>query len=184
MHGYLRSYCRQCEGEICTIEACKSFQGLLQIQGSKEQLKVTSYHAKEAKKEFFMRINPRNPKEFWNACKMLSWSSTSIPASQMNGNVLSNLMMKRPSSSTHSLHHVSKIHSRLANEDFLNIECSDTFPEDFLCSDNQILDMLASLDITKSNDPDNISARMLKATATSLALSVAALTLFNLSLQL
>ena len=41
--------------------------------------------------------------------------------------------------------------------------------------------MLATLDVTKSNGPDNISARMLKATAASIAPSVTAL--FNLSLR-
>ena len=88
--------------------------------------------------------------------------------------------MKRLNSSIHSLFNNS--HSPLADEDFLDIECSDSFSEDSLCSEDQILDMLASLDVTKSNGPDNISARMLKVTATSLVPPLAAL--FNLSLQL
>ena len=143
--------------------------------------KVTTM-LKEAKKEFFMKINPRNPKEFWKACKMLSRSSTSIPALQMNGNVAKSNDEKAELLNTFFASCFNNSHSPLADEDFLNIECSDSFPEDFLCSEDQILDMLASLDVTKSNGPDNISARMLKATATSLAPSVAAL--FNLSLQL
>ena len=42
--------------------------------------------------------------------------------------------------------------------------------------------MLASLDVTKSSGPDDISARMLKATAASIAPSVTSL--FNISLKL
>ena len=48
--------------------------------------KVTTM-LKEAKKEFIRKINPLNPKEFWKACKMLSWSSTSIPTLQMGASI-------------------------------------------------------------------------------------------------
>jgi hypothetical protein len=143
--------------------------------------KVTAM-LKEAKKEFFMKINPRNPKEFWKACKMLSWASTSIPALQMNGNVAKSHDEKAELLNTFFASCFNNSHSPLTDEDFLNIQCPDSFPEDFLCSEDQILDMLASLDVTKSSGPGNISARMLKATAVSLAPSIIAL--FNLSLQL
>ena len=75
----------------------------------------------------------------------------------------------------------NKSHTPLTDEDFLNIQCPESFPEDFLCKEDQISDMLATLDVTKSNGPDNISARMLKATAASITPSVTAL--FNLSLR-
>ena len=47
---------------------------------------------------------------------------------------------------------------------------------------DHVYDLLVSLNISKSNGPDDISARMLKATAASIAPSVASL--FNLSLKL
>ena len=51
-----------------------------------------------------------------------------------------------------------------------------------LCNQDEIADLLASLDTTKSNGPDGISARMLKFTAYSIAPAVTIL--FNLSLKL
>lgn len=71
--------------------------------------------------------------------------------------------------STFCASYFNNSHTSLTDEDFLDIQCPDSFPEDFLCSEDQIFDMLASLDTTKSNGPDNISARMLKTTAASIA---------------
>ena len=58
----------------------------------------------------------------------------------------------------------------------------EAFPGDFLCKGDEISDLLSSLDVTKSNGPDEISGRMLKYTAPSIALAVTVL--FNLSLKL
>ena len=54
-----------------------------------------------------------------------------------------------------------------------------TFPENFLCTD-KVLSLIASLDISKSTVCDEISAKMLKATAPHIAQSLA--DLFNKSL--
>ena len=61
----------------------------------------------------------------------------------------------------------------LKNDDLPSIPCPDSIPKDLLCNEVQICDMLASLDASKSNGPDVISVRMLKATAASIAPSVA-----------
>ena len=55
-------------------------------------------------------------------------------------------------------------------------------PSDLLCSEDDVLDLLLSLDTRKANGPDGISATMLKATASSIAGGVALL--FNRSIQL
>ena len=113
---------------------------------------------------------------------MLSWSPTSIPTLQMGTNIAKTNDDKADLLNTFFASCFNTSITPLTEEDFRNIHCPDSFPEDLLCSEDQILDMLASLDTTKSNGPDNISARMLKSTAASIAPSVAAL--FNLSLQL
>ena len=51
---------------------------------------------------------------------------------------------------------------------------------DFLCSEDKVFDLLATLDMCKSTGPDGISARMLKFTSTSITPSVTKL--FNLSI--
>lgn len=45
-------------------------------------------------------------------------------------------------------------------------------PEQLLCTEDVILDMLLSLDTTKSSGPDGIFATMLKQTAVSIALGI------------
>ena len=42
-------------------------------------------------------------------------------------------------------------------------------PEELLCTDDEILEMLLSIDTTKSSGPDGISGTMLKRTTTSIA---------------
>ena len=83
----------------------------------------------------------------------------------------------------HSLHHASTIHTlHWLMMTYTAYHVQIDFPK--ISSAVRIksqIDLLASLDTTKSNGPDNISARMLKATASSITPSVAAL--FNLSLR-
>ena len=57
----------------------------------------------------------------------------------------------------------------------------DSCPEELLCEESTICDMLESLDISKSNGPDGVSLRMLKNTAASIAPSVTKL--FNQSIK-
>ncbi len=53
-------------------------------------------------------------------------------------------------------------------------------PDDILCSEQEVCDFLVGLDVTKASGQDGISARMLKYTAPSIAVSLTKL--FNLSL--
>jgi len=54
-------------------------------------------------------------------------------------------------------------------------------PDDVLCSEQEVCDLLAALDVTKASGQDGISARMLRYTAPSIASSLTQL--FNLSLK-
>ena len=67
------------------------------------------------------------------------------------------------------------------NNHYFYLNPSD-FPEECLtlCTEEEVLELLSDLDCNKSTGPDDISARMLKATASSIAPSLARL--FNLSL--
>ena len=58
---------------------------------------------------------------------------------------------------------------------------TSTIPEEFLCSDEQILCLLSSLNTRKATGADGVTARMLKATGTSIVMSITKL--FNLSLK-
>ena len=56
--------------------------------------------------------------------------------------------------------------------DMDQLEKVGQFPDEILCSEEEVLQLLSNLDVSKANGPDNISARMLKATASSIAPSV------------
>ena len=57
--------------------------------------------------------------------------------------------------------------------------------EELLCTEEEVLQLLQTIDISKSSGPDRISGRMLKATAVSIAAPVAKLFIFgNISYQM
>ena len=58
---------------------------------------------------------------------------------------------------------------------------SVSYPEELLCNESGVYDLVTSLDVLKASGQDGISARMLKATACSIAPSLTKL--FNLFLQ-
>ena len=69
----------------------------------------------------------------------------------------------------------------LANGDYCNIQTTGECPQDILCTEDEVFYMLNSLNTTKANGPDRISARMLKNTAPSITPSLTKL--LNISIQ-
>jgi len=53
------------------------------------------------------------------------------------------------------------------------------YPTDLLCTNNEVFDMLCSLNVNKSNGPDEISACMLKSCAASIYLTIKILFYLN-----
>ena len=70
----------------------------------------------------------------------------------------------------------------LTCHDCLRLTIPDKCPEDVLCSQDEMVQFLEPNDVSKSNGPDKISGRMLKATALSNAPSINKV--FNLSIKL
>ena len=68
--------------------------------------------------------------------------------------------------------------------DYNQLSQPDQFscPEELLCIEDEILEMLLALETTKSSGPDGISATMLKQTAVSIAPGITKL--MNLSIHL
>ena len=56
--------------------------------------------------------------------------------------------------------------------DMDRLEKVGQFPDKILCSEEEVLQLLSNLDVSRANGPDHISAHMLKATASSIAPSV------------
>ena len=73
--------------------------------------------------------------------------------------------------------------SEVGRTNFVNntTSSSNGCPEELLCMEEEVLQMLLTLDTSKSSGPDGISAAMLKSTATSIAKGITAL--FNKSIK-
>jgi len=65
--------------------------------------------------------------------------------------------------------------------DRVNFEVNGECPVDFMCTEEEVYNMVISLDTTKANGRDRISAKMLKETATSITPSLTKL--FNISIS-
>ena len=71
--------------------------------------------------------------------------------------------------------------SQLDEESQTHVEFGSTCSEDLLCTTEEVLSYIQTLDATKASGPDGISIRMLKHTATNIAPSLAKL--FNISVK-
>ena len=130
-----------------------------------------------AKRNYFRSLNPKDPKKFWKAIKYLNKSRPAIPTLTQGDNVAytdsdkANLLNSFFGSCFNTSH------------PSIDLESPPTvnYPEELLCTESEVYDLLASLDVSKASGQDGISARMLKHTACSITPSLTKL--FNLSLQ-
>ena len=139
---------------------------------------------RKAKSTYFKKLNPKNPKEFWRAVKFLNKKQSSIPTLSKDSCEASTGREKANLLNTYFSECFNHSVLPLSNEDvdiLRQLPDSDSFPSEFLCNEENVCELLESLDISKSNGPDGISARMLKYTAASIAPSITRL--FNQSLQ-
>ena len=131
------------------------------------------------KKTFFQSIKSSDTKNFWKAIKLLTRKDSNVPTLVHND----------------SSHETSSDKANLLNNYFhscfnKNVQAlspqtptldSALFPQEYLCTEDEVFDLIAGLDDSKSSGPDGISVKMLKGTITSIVPSLTAL--FNLSLS-
>ena len=136
-----------------------------------QQNKVVSM-IRQSKQSFFDKIDLANSNNFWRSVRRLNLQQLSIPILQSNG-----VSME---SSTNKATVLNKYFYNCFNCDFPALQNSDSAynfehlipkdcPDELLCTEDAIFDLLISLDTTKSVGTDGISAKMLKCTATSIA---------------
>ena len=139
---------------------------------------------RSAKEAFFHELKPSNSKKFWKAVKCLNNNSSSIPTlihddvmhetDQDKADVLNSYFISCFNDTVEPL--------QILHEDVLTTHQVPGDLSNIICTEEEVETMLLSLDISKANGKDGISARMLKATAAAIAPSVTKL--FNLSIQL
>ena len=130
---------------------------------------------RKAKLEFFKRLQTVDAKTFWKLFILLTRKESSIPALLgPNSTLVTNDVQKADILNNQFF---SNFNHCICNIGLLD---SSNFPEEFLCTDEQVFDLIHSLDSTKATGADGISTRMLKATATCISKSLS--DLFNKSL--
>ena len=138
------------------------------------------YLLRKGKRTFVQNINPANPKQFWKIVKVLKGkNSSSIPVIKHNGKVLTSDQQKADvlNKFFHSCFNTT-LPPLCPNT--TKLEPSDC-PENLLCSEQEVMEIIASLDVFKASGPDQISVRMIKGTASSIAPVLAQF--FNVSIK-
>ena len=141
---------------------------------------VTMLHTD--KKLFFNNLNATNNKQFWKTMKYLRKEQSSVPVLSHAGCTANNDKDKTSMLNNFFSQCFNKELPPLTSHDCLGFTTPDECPERVLCSEEEVAQLLQSIDVSKSNGPDKISGRMLKATALSIAPSITKL--FNLSIKL
>ena len=130
-----------------------------------------------AKRNYFRKLNPRDPKTFWKTVKLVNTNKQPIPTPSHNGRMADSNGDKANMLNTFFYFCFNQSHPPVA-------ECYPPYfscPDNVLCCEQEVCDLLAALDVTKASGQDGISARMLRYTAPSIASSLTEL--FNLSLK-
>ena len=134
-----------------------------------------------AKQRFFSNLHPQNSKEFWKVISALSPRESSFP-SLKNGNIIANSGLDKANLLNITFtNHYNRSVPELSISDLPKVVPTDC-PDDIFCSEDEVYELLCTLDTTKSSGDDDISARMLKETA--LSITPAVTQLFNISLKL
>ena len=140
-----------------------------------------TYLLRKAKKNFFTSLDPADKKKFWKIVKHINTYKPSVPdlslgdlcatTNEEKANMLNNFFATC----------FNEAQSPLTPDDTLGFELNGDCPEVLLCTEEEVICLLHSLDITKSTGLDGISARMLKATAACIAPSLT--NLLNMSIR-
>ena len=133
---------------------------------------------KLAKKRYFRSLNPKDSKKFWKAVKSLNKSKQSILTLSHDGEVACDDADKA--------NLLCSFFSFCFNQSCAPISPSSNhplrfpFPDELLCTESEVFDLLATLDTTTANGQDSISARMFKSAA---SITPSLTKLFNMSLM-
>ena len=136
---------------------------------------------RQSKSNYFKNLDPKSNKAFWKTVNLLSKSESAIPSLVSNDSMVTTDKEKVEVLNIHFTKCFNYSVPPLDPDLCHHFTCSaNEFPDDFLCSVEEVEHLLASVDPSKASGADLLSAKMLKATATSIAPAITSL--FNLSL--
>ena len=117
-------------------------------------------------------MNTPNSKNFWKVAKLLTKKTSSIPILKDGEKVVENDLDKATLLNNYFSQCFNQSVSPLTDDDISMFDSINLLlcPEEFLCTEDEVLELLLSLDTKKANGRDGISARMLKSTASKYCL--------------
>ena len=141
---------------------------------------------KHAKRNYFNSLNTSDQKAFWKATKFATKKETRIPfLKTCNDEIVSGDGEKAAILNNFFSQCFNTSVPALSEDDRSTFVNNDTMESDehaeLLCTEDEVLDMLRTLDTSKATGPDGISAVMLKSTAESIAKGITVL--FNKSIE-
>ena len=145
----------------------------------KQQRNRVVKEMQKAKGHFFKNFNPSSSKQFWKTVKIMNKNNVSILALVRNGTTVTKDFDKASM--------LTQYFSKCFNMAQPPLSCRyeepniGNCPVYFLCTEEEVYEMLLSLDTSKANGPDGISAKMFKGTA--LSITPVLTQLFSMSIQ-
>ena len=136
-----------------------------------------------AKRQYFNNsLDTSDCKAFWKTVKLITRNKSVIPTLDHNGSAIHDDQEKVKILNCFSAECFNSSLPPLSSEENVCSSEEDSLcPDDFLCDEEEVLELLLSIDTTKANGPYGISGLMLKATANAIFPSVTAL--FNKSIR-
>ena len=124
---------------------------------------------KRGKRDYLNNLKSASSKDFWKAVKNLNGRQCSLPTLNHSGETATSdnekaTMLNNFFSSCFN-QSIPPISPSGGSERLDPIDC----PPELLCTEDEVLELLLALDTSKANGPDNISAKMLKSSAVSIA---------------
>ena len=168
----------------CNTYYCRANQtGRYELLSKYKHLRNKVVHmVKRGKRDYLNNLKSASSKDFWKAVKNLNGRQCSVPTLNHSGVTASSDSKKATM--------LNDFFSSCFNQSIppISLTCGSkrldpmNCPPELLCSKDEVLELLRALDTSKANGPDNISAKMLKSTAVSIAPVVTKL--LNLSIPL
>ena len=133
---------------------------------------------RHAKRSFLNQLHQADYKTFWRVIKSLSKQPSSIPTLSTGDSHATNDYDKANCLNKQFYNNFNYSYPPLNTVPPQADPNLEYCPDDLLCTDDEVLGLILRLDNSKSTDPDEISAKMLKGTIFSIVPSLTKL--FNL----
>ena len=136
---------------------------------------------RSAKTKFFTNLHPHNTKDFWKLVKSVKPRSSTFPTIEL-GDIVATSDLEKASLLNDVFINSFNLSTPVLDVSDLPTTDPSECPESWFCTEDEVYEMLSTLDATKSSGHSEISAWMLKETALSMTPAVTQLFIISISL--